>query len=54
MWCVNIVEQGEGSKSSQEARVVRKSFLEPVTFGFDRVWTGGVVVAKEFQVAYTD
>lgn len=48
------MEQGEGSKSSQEERVVRKSFLESVTFGFDRVWTGGVVVAKEFQVAYTD
>lgn len=46
--------QREGSKSSEEVRVVGKDFLEEVTFGFDRVWEGGVVGAREFQVADAD
>lgn len=54
VWYVKIVVQREGSKSSEEAGIGGKDFLEEVTFGFDRVWAGGVVGAREFQVAATD
>lgn len=33
---------------------MRKGFLEEVTFEFDRVWTGGGVEARGFQVGGTD